>query len=101
MSRCQISAVLTSLLLLLGAGASPAFAQTECSILVLDGSGSMWGQIDGVAKINIAQRVIGELLDTLPETQELGLSVYGHRRKGDCGDIELVVPPAAGTRDAI
>ncbi len=28
------------------------------TILVLDGSGSMWGQIDGTAKITIAQEVV-------------------------------------------
>ena len=71
------------------------------AILVLDGSGSMWGQIDGVAKITIAQQVIGELLATLPPEQELGLTVYGHRRKGDCGDIETLILPQGDQRAAI
>jgi len=71
------------------------------AILVLDGSGSMWGQIDGVAKITIAQDVVGELLGSLPDEQELGLTVYGHRQKGDCSDIETIVMPGAGTRGAI
>ena len=80
---------------------SHAAAQSERTILVLDASGSMWGQIDGEAKITIAQRVIGDLLDTLPADQEIGLTLYGHRRKGDCGDIELAVPAGPDTRDAI
>ncbi|MFP4275404.1 MAG: VWA domain-containing protein [Paracoccaceae bacterium] len=71
------------------------------TILVLDGSGSMWGQIEGTAKITIAQEAVNALLDTLPETQELGLTAYGHRREGDCGDIETLVAPGAGTRAAI
>lgn len=71
------------------------------AILVLDGSGSMWGQIDGTAKIAIAQDVVGQLLQTLPDTQVLGLTVYGHRRKGDCADIETLVVPGAGTRGQI
>ncbi|TNF18881.1 MAG: VWA domain-containing protein [Rhodobacteraceae bacterium] len=71
------------------------------TILVLDGSGSMWGQIDGIAKIEIAQGVMGQLLASLPEDQELGLTVYGHRTKGDCSDIETLVAPGAGTRAAI
>ena len=82
----------------------PLFAQAQehpRAILVLDASGSMWGQIDGKAKITIAQDVIGELLSTLPEDQELGLTVYGHRRKGDCSDIETLIQPGTGTRDAI
>ncbi|WP_323765532.1 vWA domain-containing protein [Marinovum sp.] len=70
-------------------------------ILVLDGSGSMWGQIDGTAKIEIAQKVMGDLLAALPADQELGLTAYGHRTKGDCSDIETLVSPGAGTREAI
>ncbi|MFV2034460.1 MAG: VWA domain-containing protein, partial [Halocynthiibacter sp.] len=71
------------------------------SILVLDASGSMWGQIDGVAKIDIAREVIIDLLQSLPAEQELGLTVYGHRRKGDCGDIETIIAPGPNTREAI
>ncbi|MFV2002550.1 MAG: VWA domain-containing protein [Paracoccaceae bacterium] len=70
-------------------------------MLVLDASGSMWGQIDGVAKITIAQEVIETLLTRLPDNQVLGLSAYGHRRKGDCGDIETLIAPARGTKAAI
>ncbi|MCK8464023.1 VWA domain-containing protein [Aliiroseovarius sp. S1339] len=80
----------------------PATAQDRAStILILDGSGSMWGQIDGTAKITIAQEVIGDLLQTIPQDQMLGLTVYGHRRKGDCSDIETLVPAANGNQGAI
>lgn len=82
-------------------GMSASAQDAPRTILVLDGSGSMWGQIDGVAKITIAQDVVGSLLGTLPENQELGLTVYGHRRKGDCTDIETIVAPGSGTRDQI
>jgi len=71
------------------------------TILVFDASGSMWGQIDGKAKITIAQEVIGNLLSTIPDDEALGLTVYGHRRKGDCGDIESLVAPGTGNRAAI
>ncbi|ABF62199.1 von Willebrand factor type A (plasmid) [Ruegeria sp. TM1040] len=82
--------------------AAPVAAQDLTrSTLVLDASGSMWGQIDGVAKITIAQDVMQHLLKTLPENQELGLMAYGHRRKGDCNDIEQLIAPAAGSRQAI
>ncbi|MEM9344594.1 MAG: VWA domain-containing protein [Pseudomonadota bacterium] len=82
----------------------PALAQvdeTPSAILVLDGSGSMWGQIDGVNKIVIAREVIDDLLDEIPETQALGLTVYGHRTRGDCSDIETLIEPGTGNRDAI
>jgi Ca-activated chloride channel family protein len=79
-----------------------ALAQEQSnSILVLDASGSMWGQIDGVTKIEIAQGVVSDLLRTLPETQSIGLTAYGHRTKGDCTDIETLVLPGTATRYSI
>lgn len=80
---------------------SPALAADARTILVLDASGSMWGQIGGEAKITIAQRVIGTLLDQLPEDEALGLYAYGHREKGNCGDIERLVAASLGSREAI
>lgn len=71
------------------------------TIIVLDASGSMWGQIDGENKIVIARRVITDLLQSLPADQNLGLTVYGHRTRGDCSDIETIVPPGPDTRDRI
>ena len=62
------------------------------TILVLDGSGSMWGQIDQVYKIEIARDVIRKVLSQAPDDQQLGLVSYGHNRKGDCSDIETLVP---------
>ena len=73
----------------------------ERAIIVLDASGSMWGQISGVAKIEIARQTLGAVLGTLPADLELGLMAYGHRDKGSCTDIELIVPPASGTASAI
>ncbi len=67
---------------------TPAVAEEGDAILVLDASGSMWGQIDGEAKIGIAKSVLGDLLGELPAERRLGLIAYGHRRKGDCSDIE-------------
>ena len=78
----------------------PALA-AERAIIVLDASGSMWGQIDGKAKIEIARKTLGQVLGGLPSDLELGLIAYGHREKGQCKDIELMVPAAAGTAGAI
>ena len=78
--------------------ATLASAQTQPNtVLVMDGSGSMWGQVDGVAKITIAQDVVANLLSDFPAEQGLGLTVYGHRERGECTDIETVVAPAPGT----
>ncbi|WP_164517166.1 vWA domain-containing protein [Tabrizicola piscis] len=78
----------------------PALAEGQ-SIIVLDASGSMWGQIDGRAKLEIARETLGTVLSGIDPATEIGLMAYGHREKGSCTDIELVVPPAAGTAVAI
>lgn len=72
--------------------ASPLHAE-EQAILVLDASGSMWGQIDGRPKIEIAREAVVGMLATWPATHGLGLMAYGHRRKGDCADIETLLEP--------
>ena len=98
MRRFLISCLLAFL------AALPLSAQTRetaATILVLDASGSMWGQIDGVNKIVIAREVIGDLLTRIPENMALGLTMYGHNRRGDCSDIETMVEPGIGNREEI
>ncbi len=85
------------LLAALAVCASPALADEPSTIIVMDGSGSMWGQIDGRAKLEIARDTVADVLGQLSADQSIGLMAYGHRRKGDCGDIELMVAPATGT----
>jgi Ca-activated chloride channel homolog len=62
------------------------------TIIILDASGSMWGQISGKPKIQIAKEVMNDLIDKLPPEMRVGLMAYGHRRKGDCNDIEMLTP---------
>ena len=71
-----------------------ALAEGQRVILVLDASGSMWGQINGKAKMDIAKDVVGKVLSTWKPEDDLGLVVYGHREKGSCTDIETVWQPA-------
>ncbi|MEM6725381.1 MAG: VWA domain-containing protein, partial [Bacteroidota bacterium] len=76
--------------------------ETSAPILfIYDASGSMWGQHDGKTKMEIATQVLGKTVDQLPETQAMGLIAYGHRRKGDCTDVEFLVPSAEGGNTAI
>lgn len=90
----------TALAAALLALAGPAFA-AEQVMIVLDASGSMWGQINGKPKLEIARETLAKVLADTPRGMELGLIAYGHRQKGSCEDIELVVPAAAGTGPAI
>lgn len=71
------------------------------TMIVLDASGSMWGQIDGKTKVEIAREVLGTVLNELPAETELGLVAYGHRKRGDCSDIEVAVEVAPGTAQSI
>jgi Ca-activated chloride channel family protein len=87
--------------LMLGIASGAGAQDAGRSIIVLDASGSMWGQIDGRAKLEIAREALGQVLAEIPAKTELGLMAYGHRTKGECNDIELIVPPAAGTGPAI
>ena len=48
---------------LAAAGLHAAGQQPPKTMLVLDASGSMWGQIDGKPKIAIAREAVGEMLD--------------------------------------
>ena len=70
-------------------------------MIIMDGSGSMWGQIDGQPKLKIAQQALRELVENAPDTLDMGLMAYGHRRKGDCNDIEVLVAPGPGNKNAI
>ncbi|ESX20261.1 VWA domain-containing protein [Mesorhizobium sp. M1148] len=70
-------------------------------IIILDASGSMWAQIDGKPKLEIARESLRTVLQSVPGDDEIGLMAYGHREKGSCDDIELIVPPQAGSASAI
>lgn len=77
------------------AGFSGAKAQTGDTILILDASGSMWGQVEGQTKISAARKAVDSILSKWKASDQLGLMTYGHRTKGDCRDIELLVPVSA------
>ncbi len=70
-------------------------------LLILDASGSMWGQIEGENKISIAKSVLKNLIGELPDNSEVGLIAYGHNKKGDCNDIETIVQPGPLDKAAI
>jgi Ca-activated chloride channel family protein len=92
--RCVVGAVLAL-------GPVAAASAADRTIVVLDASGSMWGQIGGRPKQMIAREALRSVLQSLPADREVGLMAYGHRDKASCEDIELVVPPAAGSAGAM
>jgi Ca-activated chloride channel family protein len=86
--------ILSFVALLVFAGSAIA---ADRAIIILDASGSMWAQIDGKSRIEIARETLNTVLKGVPDSLELGFMAYGHRQKNSCADIELLVPPAAGT----
>ena len=70
----------------------PVNAQQSDLMIVFDGSGSMWGQIEGRAKIEIARDTLSSVLSETVQDMNIGMIAYGHREKGQCSDIETVVP---------
>jgi Ca-activated chloride channel family protein len=101
LTLCTISSLVGSILALLSLptllvaenqAKDPGQDQRERVIIVLDASGSMWGQIQKQPKISIAKDVVKDLISDWDPNTDLGLTVYGHRRKADCDDIESVIP---------
>lgn len=73
-----------------GVFSGPALAE-KSSVFILDASGSMWGRLpDKQSKIKAAKTVLSDVVGKLPASISAGLIAYGHRRKGDCSDIEMV-----------
>ncbi|MBF0228306.1 MAG: VWA domain-containing protein [Desulfamplus sp.] len=68
--------------------------EVEASSLyyILDGSGSMWGRVDGQMKIQAARDTMKNLISKMPDEILYSLTVYGNLKKGDCSDITEIIP---------
>lgn len=87
----MIAAITRSLLAALLLLALPAVAAPPLA-LIIDSSGSMAADLDGQPRLDIARQVIVESAADWAAGAELGLVAYGHRRAGDCADIETLLP---------
>ena len=88
--------------LLAGFAAMPAAAAPKARVvIVLDASGSMWGQVNGTPKIVIARNVIHDMMKGWDRSIDVGLIAYGHRSKGNCKDIQTLVPVGPANPAAI
>lgn len=87
----------TILLLALVAGTVRAADQAPTVMILLDGSGSMWGRLgaDRRVKFDVARDVLRQALPRIRTNVRLGLASFGHRRRGNCADAQVIVPPAA------
>lgn len=71
-----------------------ATAQAD-TMLIVDGSNSMLGEIDNVSKIQIAKDAVNVLLDEWKPSEPLGMVAYGHRQTRSCSDVEVLAPPGS------
>lgn len=61
--------------------------------IIFDASGSMWQKLpDGQFRIDAARAVLAGLAAGEYQGFEVAFRAYGHRRKGDCRDSELMIP---------
>jgi Ca-activated chloride channel family protein len=63
-------------------------------MFVIDGSGSMWGRFetDKRAKIDVIRELLRAPIAAAGKTR-IGLASFGHRRKSDCSDVEVIAEP--------
>ena len=76
---------------------------TGPAVVIFDGSGSMWGQIgtERPPKYELLRGALKETLSTLAPGVELGLMSFGHRRRGDCSDVEVLASPAVNATERV
>lgn len=63
-------------------------------MVVFDASGSMWGRIenDRPAKFIVAREALRTALGKARPDTRVGLTLFGHRRPGDCTDVQVALP---------
>ena len=79
-----------------------AAAKAETNMLfIIDASNSMWGQVDGIAKIETARGALNNLLKDMPADMNLGLMSYGLFSEDSCEDVHYVVDMAPSNHQKI
>ncbi len=91
------------ILVAVGAGRAHAADEAPTVMILLDGSGSMWGRLgdDKRAKFDIARETISQTLPKISPEAKVGLGSFGHRRRGNCNDAQVIVPPAPNNTENI
>ena len=83
----------------------PAVSLNDRSVqIVVDTSRSMWGQIGGVSKMQIAKETLEDVTYWLPPDLNLALRAYGNTspvETNNCSDSSLLVPFSETNRDGI
>jgi hypothetical protein len=82
--------------------ATAAAANDRVGVLVFDASGSMWSRIEGDrSRIEVARDVVGQYFTSRDRSIPLAVIAYGHNRRGDCRDIEVIAPMGSADDQAL
>jgi Ca-activated chloride channel family protein len=68
-----------------------AAAEPNNILFIVDSSGSMKAKAGSKTRMEAAKEVVSTLVSELPAGINAGLMAYGHRRKNDCTDVELIM----------
>lgn len=90
-------------LMSISAATAVGAAEPPATIIIVDGSGSMWNPPPGerLKKIQLVRDALKPAIGKLSKEHRLGLVAFGHRRRSDCADVERLVEPAAQTAGRI
>lgn len=87
-----------------GGHTAAALAEDGGTLLVIDGSGSMWGRFETPeerrAKIDVVRELVRPIIAG-NTTARIGLQSFGHRRRGDCSDVEIMAAPSLERPDLL
>ena len=83
----------------------PALSLDDRAVeIIVDASKSMWGQIDGQSKMEIAKATLEDVSYWLPDDFDLALRAYGNTtasNQNNCADSSLLVPFGERNREYI
>lgn len=69
--------------------------------LIFDASGSMLRRMEGGRRIDVARRIVREMVDErIPDDVSIALRAFGHTEPHSC-ETELLVAPESGNHDAV
>jgi len=92
--RLRSALAIVGLGLNLAAGATLAMAAQDPprAVIVLDSSGTMLNPLETFKKYYLVRKTLQSQLATPPQAMATGVLAYGHRRRADCDDVELLRP---------
>jgi hypothetical protein len=67
-------------------------------VFLIDSSFDMAGGFGGRTRLAVTQLAVRQLTTALPSPVPVGLAAFGHRYRGDCSDVEILVPPGSDDR---